>query len=1211
MTRVLYSSGREVEPNINTPSPCTGADTNSHSRSNGSSNNNNNGFTSSDGYPGARHRLFQHPLLPQHSQSLACLPIIEDTNNSEDNANNNISTVNGGGIIHSSQSVSDLNHYQKRNLQNHSLQQQQQQPWHSQHQHHRSNSSSTSRLQPQSYLRLGSEGLSRSSSHLMSIRDSPGRASMPVSRSHSFGGVSVGSASSAGGISGSHSSMSPASIPPVLGGTLRGVPGARQGRSQLVSQYGGIGRSFHRKSPKVPKVPRPARALMVFDSVKRGIGEFIQATHEDIAQLMASETGTSTAQQIKSAERYLKRLEFHLAKIDELHDCYMLQQQLREGARNMARAYNSSSSLSRKDSLANVKYGYKECSQIMCAIEAQLENMLGTFSCRLKGIAGFARLVPGDVFEVVIKHGAQKWKTRGRIEKNNSQRWDVLDYTFKCLVGDTLSIKASEVRAFKTVVLGQKNCEICQPSSHDAPGHGLFSANPQLMTVSINVHGSLKLSIIITWNPLDGMDETAMYFEPPSRPQGSTRRRPFSVAVPNGSLFGSSSDLVAGLGPESRRSIAGPSASYGASGPYVYSGFLQQRDDSGIYGSATSLPSNKMQDSPQQQASPVMQHIRTGGPGVAGNSPGGPPFLTPDLHGVRSRPHTVIALDQQSIRSQPAQASGPGSSAGNERPLSSHIQMEAGVTAATTVSSLSSSSSSSLQAQQLQQYQHTGTIEVIQAQIPGVLTQTAGHEATESGLTVEEALGSLTTTLEDFLGHYPELRALEEIVPKLEALVKKPSAPSSRSSSMSVSIEGAIEEAFDFLNTEDALDEEDEDGAELDEKPEEIKTSSEKKKSNKSTRSDSDAMDSVVSPDSTAKTADSGIESLARRLQEDRGSSVGGGSSLGGSSSSPVPPSSGNEQVDLALVLHLTYCDKLLENLGNYGPLKSREFHSLERLQQQALILQQLVDVAEASPQVDLHAVLSEQAVEKSVRELWVFCVDQTQLYVHPEKVVSVMENKFGPKLQEQFDIRPIRVFHRAMACMLDVPVYSPEVGRSSAVTVYQFANFFKEHGLAKLENIALDLRLMDRLRAGQPDTVIKTILTLREDIPSPPCLKTLSSLLVAGGSTTREMAQSAASYLRVVARDRAKRDQVMVVLVEGLEDHLAEVRAGSCVGLAVIEAEESLKQLVHVNQSDPSSTVRKRAKEALYSLGDAGRKAVEEAQLGTQGFQGLQVRKL
>ena len=61
----------------------------------------------------------------------------------------------------------------------------------------------------------------------------------------------------------------------------------------------------------------------------------------------------------------------------------------------------------------------------------------------LSGIAGFARLTPGDNFEVVIKHGGQKWKSKGRMEKNNSQKWDNPEFTFKCLVGETLSIKVS------------------------------------------------------------------------------------------------------------------------------------------------------------------------------------------------------------------------------------------------------------------------------------------------------------------------------------------------------------------------------------------------------------------------------------------------------------------------------------------------------------------------------------------------------------------------------------------------------------------------------------------------------------------------------------------------------------------------------------------------------------------------------------------------
>jgi hypothetical protein len=62
----------------------------------------------------------------------------------------------------------------------------------------------------------------------------------------------------------------------------------------------------------------------------------------------------------------------------------------------------------------------------------------------------------------------------------------------------------------------------------------------------------------------------------------------------------------------------------------------------------------------------------------------------------------------------------------------------------------------------------------------------------------------------------------------------------------------------------------------------------------------------MSSPESTAKTADSGIESLAKRLSEDTtlGSSEG---------SSPLPPSTGNEQVDQALVFHLVYCERLLE----------------------------------------------------------------------------------------------------------------------------------------------------------------------------------------------------------------------------------------------------------------------------------------------------------
>ena len=56
-------------------------------------------------------------------------------------------------------------------------------------------------------------------------------------------------------------------------------------------------------------------------------------------------------------------------------------------------------------------------------------------------MAGFARLCPGDVFEVTVRHGTQKWKTKGRIEKTGNQKWDTPEFTFKAVVGDIFTIK--------------------------------------------------------------------------------------------------------------------------------------------------------------------------------------------------------------------------------------------------------------------------------------------------------------------------------------------------------------------------------------------------------------------------------------------------------------------------------------------------------------------------------------------------------------------------------------------------------------------------------------------------------------------------------------------------------------------------------------------------------------------------------------------------
>ncbi|PVD34013.1 hypothetical protein C0Q70_05275 [Pomacea canaliculata] len=876
----------------------------------------------------------------------------------------------------------------------------------------------------------------------MSLKEAKGRnialaSSQPVLRSHSFGGMSAGSQTG--------------SSTQVLGQSMK-----RSSRPHAHNRYHQSPRtshSFHglRKSPKIPKKPRPTRALLMFHSIKNGIREHIHVTQDDIRQLQACDSATSTAQQIKSAERYLKKLEFHLAKIDELHECYLIHQKLLEGARAMARAYAINPG-NRKDSLTNVKYGYEECSQTLCAIEAQLENMCGTFHCKLKGMAGFARLCPGDVFEVSIRHGPQKWKSKGRIEKNNTQRWDVPEFTFKSLVGEILIIKAQEVRSFKSVLLGQKNCEV----------KDLFSANPQLMTISINFNGSLKLSIVITWNPLESIDESVTYFQPPARPQ-APRRRPVSVLALNGHLSGSYSDLQ---GPERRYS----------SPLHVHPQHsMVARDDSFTYsGSSFSL----LGSSPQfhqfhsAHASPAMGMRSAGDQKIPGS----------EVHLPFWRPLSQVTLT-------------------------------------------------------LHLYCCTALF----------------------FCSVEEALFSLSTSLEDFRGQYNELQTLEEVVIALEAFVRKQSRGSrcsSRSSSISVSIESALE-AFDFLNTEESPDE-------MDPSP---------------VTSRKTSLEHLLSsPESTAKTGDSGIESLAQRLSEDTQL----GSSLG---SSPIPPSTGNEQVDTALLFHLAYCDWLLESLGNYGPLKCREFYALEKLQRQGFILQRLLEIAKAGADINLHGVLTELTEDKAIREFWVTSVEHSLLSVHPERLLIGMEQKFGSRITDRFQVLPKRVFRCILAKILDIADYVPEKIKSSAVvTLHQLVSYFKaEGGLQKIEQMAEELQLCDQLMSGNTDRAIKAILTLRDELPAPTPLKVIGMLL---HSPVREIQQSAAAYLKVISRNKVTRDKAMVVLVEGLEDHLPDVRGGACTALSVLEALESLDQLVYICQSDSSSTVRRRAKEALFSLG-------------------------
>ncbi|XP_048204326.1 rho family-interacting cell polarization regulator 2 isoform X5 [Perognathus longimembris pacificus] len=264
------------------------------------------------------------------------------------------------------------------------------------------------------------------------------------------------------------------------------------------------------KNNNPPKEPQPKRVEEVYRALKNGLDEYLEVHQMELEKLTAqlkdmkrnSRLGVlyDLDKQIKTIERYMRRLEFHISKVDELYEAYCIQRRLQDGASKMKQAFATSpASKAARESLSEINRSYKEYTENMCTIEAELENLLGEFSIKMKGLAGFARLCPGDQYEIFMKYGRQRWKLKGKIEVNGKQSWDGEETVFLPLVVGFISIKVTELKGLAThILVGSVTCETKE----------LFAARPQVVAVDINDLGTIKLNLEITWYPFDVEDTT-------------------------------------------------------------------------------------------------------------------------------------------------------------------------------------------------------------------------------------------------------------------------------------------------------------------------------------------------------------------------------------------------------------------------------------------------------------------------------------------------------------------------------------------------------------------------------------------------------------------------------------------------------------------------------------------------------------------------------
>ncbi|XP_070763464.1 rho family-interacting cell polarization regulator 1 [Enoplosus armatus] len=1029
------------------------------------------------------------------------------------------------------------------------------------------------------------------------------------------------------------------------------------------------------KSNPTPKVPQPERLDQVYEALKKGLQSYLQVHQMDLdslsRQMKESKRNSRLGflyeldKQVKVTERYIRRLEFHLSKIEELYEAYCLQRRLRDGANKMVKAFTASpGSKEARESLAEANKGYKEYTENMCVLESELENQLGEFHIKMKGLAGFARLCAGDQYEIFMKYGRQRWKLRGRIEINGKQVWDSEDMVFLPLISEFLSVKVTELKSLANhVVVGSVSCET----------KDLFAALPQTVAVDINDLGTIKLSLEVTWNPFDKDDlgsvastvnkaptvskrfSTIFNQSPPdtpslreqafySLPRSLARRQhwplldifrdtlsqscscsdnsPARQPTPNmlrrheenGTAWSNSSESsddssspqlsVGGLRNSTHHQAAvvvtpeiRPAES-GSSPLRPDISFCPRDSSSETPNSTLKVPSiskqqaesNREEEKVTVMAKPDSEEEDAGEhspivtvDGVVTNT-ASHSYSRSLSHISESSADGIVLTDRSCGESgevmslasglsindiemeMPSRTPEPPASAGADTNLSPRRLgvVEENATADdvadqrdTPPSALASSSPRTDTPAQTNARPHPecdtlpedGDVTYVaqrvsvEEEVPGAgadCPSGVGDGPVDSGL--EDALGAVVSSLDDYRGQFPELQLLEQELKLLQVTLK--GGRHSRSPSVvSLTVETALC-SFDFLNTSDWEEEEEERG-------------------------------------------DSKRSRNGRSLQ-DRGWD---------SPSSPTSPlTTGYATLDRSLVVHLKNCSTQLLRLGMFGPLRCGEMYALDRLLREAQVLEIIRRIIKDNPRRPRQPaeVIPQLGLCLGAVSLWQQCVGQGSVYsVSAESFLVTLSRVYSSILPERASNMADTVFSCLVERVLDQRLPRRGSNRDRVtLTLFQLWSYLEANGVSDMEThiaeLAEEVWLVQSLASCDQDVIVHTLRHPAECSLRREGLHAVAKLLK---DPRGKVSASASSVLRGLAAQPRQREQALVSCLELLEDENADSRVCGCKALACLKAKESIDQLVYLCRTDKEE-VRDAAKQALLVLGEEGKMA-------------------
>ncbi|XP_064876326.1 rho family-interacting cell polarization regulator 2 isoform X2 [Oncorhynchus nerka] len=950
------------------------------------------------------------------------------------------------------------------------------------------------------------------------------------------------------------------------------------------------------KASSGSREPQPERVEEVYGALKQGLDEYLEVHQTGLDKLTSlmkdmkrnSRLGVlyDLDKQIKTIERYMRRLEFHMSKVDELYEAFCIQRRLREGASKMKQAFSASpSTKATRESMSEVNRRYKEYTENMSTLEGELENMLGEFHIKMKGLAGFARLCPGDQYEIFMRYGRQRWKLKGKIEVNSRQSWDGEEMIFTPLITDLINIKVTELKGLAThILVGSVICET----------KDLFTAMPQVVAVDVNDLGTIKLNLEVTWFPFDVEDLTLSSGNVSKATALQRRVSIYSQGTPetptfqDQSFFSTLPDDVfenGGCGnTECKRlsftfsdtSVSSPSLAPGQSNPEI-----------------TVTPPETC---PQPQIPNVEVTVRIHADVVEEAEEG---EEEEESRGSSGSVSTSLVSEEAESEWERAESQCNGGSVSlSERQLSAVASGGVCPDLAGPDRDGDEDDSSEL----------LKPVE-LDTEEPGSLTRQLVRRLTSSDIlpeagvlswagegsraflesNLEETLQSLLLRLESLGQRCRELQDLEQEVMRLEDLLKcRLPGHRSRSSSLTLMVESALE-SFDFLNTSDFDDDD---------------------------TGDDHALQRSVFFDMEADSIGPGgpHPEVRGHLSEALTEDTGVGNSVAGS---PLPLTTGNENLDVAIVIHLQYCDHLIQLLSSGGSPWERRAQ-LQKLSAQTQLLEDLGEISTErlgciTSAADVLPGLSEQPARMA---LWSECSGSGALFhATLDRVLKHMHHCYTRPLQERHPHTAadtvIRLVVSEMVDRSDLassPTCHPPSARSQdvvppsarsqdMVTVFQFHSYVSEHSVEDMEEhllqVAREAVFAEGLSGGDPERCLKELDEVSHTglCPRQQTLRALASLL---SHQDPQLSEAAAAYITSASSHTPFRSKAVDCYTQALWEAGVQTQRSACAALSCLQAVESLRAVVSLCDS-ADEELRHVAIETLLTFGEEGRLAYEQ----------------